>query len=101
MNCPKCGSIRIIRSHSRGFQEQFKKLFHQRAYLCKNCNWRGILKDKTPLINPEMKIKILYLIIFSIIIIAILSFAYLYADKRYNKMKGMGSFDLFGRKIRD
>jgi predicted RNA-binding Zn-ribbon protein involved in translation (DUF1610 family) len=40
--CPRCGSSRIKRSHSRSIAERFLRLLNRRAYRCVNCGWRGI-----------------------------------------------------------
>ncbi|MDQ5987592.1 MAG: hypothetical protein CSYNP_03337 [Syntrophus sp. SKADARSKE-3] len=45
--CPRCGSDRIKRSHTRGFKELLMKYFQQRAYRCINCGWRGPLHGKS------------------------------------------------------
>lgn len=46
-NCPQCGSAKLRRSHSRGPNEKFQKLVQQlRAYRCKDCGWRGLIKTK-------------------------------------------------------
>ena len=47
--CPKCGSDRLRRSHTRGVSEKFKKVLGWRAYRCreKSCGWRGLLKTKS------------------------------------------------------
>ncbi len=83
MKCPKCGSTKIKLSHSRGFQERLKKLFHQRIYRCIKCNWRGILKAKSSHISTRKKKKILVLIIFVIIAVVISSIVYSCVEKRY------------------
>ena len=47
--CPKCGSGRLRRSHTRGASEKLHKVFGWRAYRCreKSCGWRGLLKTKS------------------------------------------------------
>jgi DNA-directed RNA polymerase subunit RPC12/RpoP len=81
MKCPKCGSTKIKRSHSRGFQERLRKLFHQRAYRCINCGWRGILKAKPSSTKRYAKKKILVQIIIIIIIIIAIYLTILYLDR--------------------
>ena len=47
--CPKCGSSRLRRSHTRGVSERFSKLLGWRAYRCreKSCGWRGLIKTRS------------------------------------------------------
>ena len=47
--CPKCGSDRLRRSHTRGVSEKLQKVLGWRAYRCreKSCGWRGLLKTKS------------------------------------------------------
>ena len=75
MPCPKCGSKRIKRSHSRDLKERLQKLFNQRAYRCINCGWRGILKsDSGSIIRRAMgnaKLKPLQVVI--VIIVTLLA----------------------------
>ena len=75
MNCPKCGSTRLRRSHSRNFKERLRKLFNQRAWRCIDCNWRGILKSKSSRTKPHEKeyilVQITMIIITIITIIAV------------------------------
>ena len=74
MNCPKCGSTKIKRSHSRSFQERLRKLFNQRPYRCIDCNWRGILETKAKSSRTKRYTKkyiLTHLIIIIIIIIGI------------------------------
>jgi len=48
VSCPQCGSAKLRRSHSRGPYEKLQKLFNQqRAYRCKDCGWRGLIKTKS------------------------------------------------------
>ena len=42
VNCPKCGSPRIHRSHSRTVVEKLRRtLTGQRPHRCEACGWRG------------------------------------------------------------
>ena len=47
--CPKCGSDRLRRSHTRGVSEKLQKVLGWRAYRCreKSCGWRGLLKTSS------------------------------------------------------
>jgi len=45
--CPKCGSSKLRRSHSRGLYEQLLKYLNQRAYRCRDCSWRGLINTKS------------------------------------------------------
>lgn len=51
MFCPQCGSERIRRSRTRGFNEKIAKLFGNRAFRCreKECGWRGLLRIANPM----------------------------------------------------
>lgn len=46
MFCPLCGSDRIRRSHTRGFEEKLLKFVGFKAFRCREelCDWRGLLK---------------------------------------------------------
>ena len=44
--CPKCGG-RTHRSQTRGFNEKLVKAFTpQRVYRCRECDWRGWLRNR-------------------------------------------------------
>ena len=47
--CPRCGSDRLRRSHTRGVSEKLQKVLGWRAFRCreKSCGWRGLLKTKS------------------------------------------------------
>jgi hypothetical protein len=47
--CPKCGSERTRRSHTKGVSEKLKKVLGWRAYRCreKSCGWRGLIKTNS------------------------------------------------------
>ncbi len=57
--CPKCGSERLRRSHTRGISEKLKKVVGWRAFRCreKSCGWRGLIKTKSfgQVIGKELK----------------------------------------------
>jgi hypothetical protein len=41
-NCPKCGSPRVHRSHSRNTWERLRKIVtSKRPHRCQACGWRG------------------------------------------------------------
>lgn len=46
MFCPLCGSDRIRRSHTTGFEEKLLKFLGFKAFRCREelCDWRGLLK---------------------------------------------------------
>jgi hypothetical protein len=46
MYCPKCGSTRLRRSHTRGFIEKIFKSLGYKAFRCreKDCDWRGLVR---------------------------------------------------------
>jgi hypothetical protein len=46
MFCPLCGSARIRRSRTRGFEEKILKPLGFKAFRCREnlCDWRGLLK---------------------------------------------------------
>ena len=69
MKCPKCGSKRIKRSHSRNFQERLQKLFNKKTYRCIDCDWRGIFKVKASRTKRDVKKYILIKITIIIVII--------------------------------
>ncbi len=47
--CPKCGSARLRRSHTRGVSEKLSKVLGWRAFRCREnpCGWRGLIKTKS------------------------------------------------------
>jgi hypothetical protein len=47
MFCPLCGSGRIRRSRTRGFEEKLLKFLGFKAFRCGEelCDWRGLLKN--------------------------------------------------------
>ena len=47
--CPRCGSDRLRRSHTRGVSEKLQKVLGWRAFRCreKSCGWRGLLKTSS------------------------------------------------------
>lgn len=49
----------MAKSRSRNFWERLKKLSHQRAYRCRNCQWRGLLEAKSSRLRLILKDKIL------------------------------------------
>lgn len=53
MICPKCGSDRLRRSHTRGFKERLLKSLGYKAFRCRapDCDWRGTFK-----VNPITEI---------------------------------------------
>jgi hypothetical protein len=70
--CPKCGSGRTRRSHTRGVSEKLNKILGWRAYRCreKSCGWRGLIKTKSfrqeienALTNRQKQILILILVV--------------------------------------
>lgn len=68
--CPRCGSTRMKRSHSRGFKERLLKIFEQRAYRCINCGWRGILHGQATKADNARKYSFnqIFIIILTILI---------------------------------
>ncbi len=48
MICPKCGSGRLRRSHTRGIKEKFLKKLGYKAFRCreKECDWRGLVNKR-------------------------------------------------------
>ena len=78
MKCPKCGSTKIKRSHSRGLKERFQKLFNKKTYRCIDCDWRGTFKAKSSHTKHDVKkyffIKIAIIIIIIIAIYLIISY---------------------------
>jgi predicted RNA-binding Zn-ribbon protein involved in translation (DUF1610 family) len=74
--CPECGSVKIRRSHTRGFSEKFLRMLGWRAFRCNeaSCNWRGLIKSKSfgQAILSELKkrgITTVRLLIFTIVAI--------------------------------
>ncbi len=49
MFCPKCGSSRIRRSHTRSLKEKILKSFGLKAFRCREqgCDWRGLIRVAT------------------------------------------------------
>lgn len=43
--CPHCGSLNVKRSRSRNTVERALKGIYFKAYRCRDCNWRGILRS--------------------------------------------------------
>jgi uncharacterized membrane protein YvbJ len=73
MKCPKCGSKRIKRSHSRGLKEQLQKLFNQKPYRCIDCDWRGTLQQlPTNVKHRKVIIKIISILLTAFTIIYLL-----------------------------
>jgi DNA-directed RNA polymerase subunit RPC12/RpoP len=81
MPCPKCGSKKIKRSHSRGLKERLQKLFNQRPYRCTDCGWRGIIKTKSSHKKRDGNKYILIQIITIIIIIIAVYFIISYLSR--------------------
>jgi hypothetical protein len=48
MYCPRCGSSRLSRSHTRGWVEKLAKKCSYKAFRCREaeCDWRGLIKVK-------------------------------------------------------
>lgn len=40
-SCPRCGSKKLHRSHTRAWEKPFKAMTLRRAYRCTDCDWRG------------------------------------------------------------
>lgn len=76
--CPRCGSTRVKRSHSKTLKEKVLKFFNERAYRCVNCGWRGILEGKSSRVRPYAKkyTPVQIIIIVIIIIITIMGIVY-------------------------
>jgi predicted RNA-binding Zn-ribbon protein involved in translation (DUF1610 family) len=81
MKCPKCGSKKINRSHSRNFKERLQKLFNQKVFRCIDCGWRGIIIIKSSRTNREKKKYIIVQIITIIIIIIAIYFIISYLKR--------------------
>jgi hypothetical protein len=49
MYCPRCGSTRLRRSHTRGWLEKIAKQLSYQAYRCREpeCDWRGLFRVKS------------------------------------------------------
>ena len=41
--CPKCGSFRLRRTHTKWWERPAKMLRQTRPFLCGECHWRGWL----------------------------------------------------------
>jgi predicted RNA-binding Zn-ribbon protein involved in translation (DUF1610 family) len=82
MKCPKCGSKKINRSHSRNFKERLQKLFNQKVvFRCIDCGWRGSVKIKSSRTKRETKKHMLIQIITILIIIIAIYLIISYLDR--------------------
>jgi hypothetical protein len=68
MFCPLCGSARIKRSHTRGFEEKLLKFLGFKAFRCEEelCPWRGLLKtgfEKENGFLKECKASLIFMIL--------------------------------------
>lgn len=54
--CPKCGSVKLKKSHTRRSSERLLKLLGWHAFRCReeSCGWRGLIKYR-PLDKAVLK----------------------------------------------
>jgi uncharacterized membrane protein len=98
MQCPKCRSTKIKRSHSRGFWERLQKLFGRRIYRCIDCGWRGIRQAKSSRTRRYSKKNILIQIITIIIIIIAVYLIISYLD-REERPPDQGSAEIYAETL--
>jgi len=68
--CPRCGSTRTKRSHSKNLKERFLKFFGNRAYRCIKCGWRWSLHVESSRVKQVGKYtvrQIIAIVIFTIV----------------------------------
>ena len=80
--CPRCGSTRLKRSHSRNARERVLKFLGRRAYRCIDCGWRGFLKGKSSRSSARAKQYTPLQIVLIIIVIIIATMGILYWTMR-------------------
>lgn len=78
MFCPLCGSDRIRRSHTKGFEEKLLKSSGFKAFRCREdlCNWRGLLKtgfEKETGFLQKCKASLIFMIM---LLLSFLAFAF-------------------------